>query len=300
MTTESPTRCGFIALIGAPNAGKSTLMNRIVGAKVSIVTPKAQTTRSRVTGAVVKGESQLVFVDVPGVFNAKQRFEKAMVDCAWSGADEADVIVFMFDAYKKPTEETEQALARIAQSNKPRILVLNKADALADKSQMLPLIEWFQSKLDFPSIIIISALTGDGVKDLIERIISYTPEGPWLYDADHLTDVPKRLLAAELTREQCFFKLREELPYSLMVETESYEEFKNGSVKINQVITVQNERQKTIVLGKSGAMLKQIGESARKEIERNWGQKCHLFLFVRVREDWKDKPEHYSTLGLNY
>lgn len=300
MTHTPKTRCGFIALIGAPNAGKSTLMNRIIGAKVSIVTPKAQTTRSRVTGAVIKGDDQLVFVDVPGVFNAKQRFEKAMVDCAWSGADEADVIVFVFDAQKKPTEETEQALARIAQSSKPRILVLNKVDAVSDKGALLPLIDWFQSKVEFPSIIIISALTGDGVLDLVERIKSFLPAGPWLYDAEHLTDVPKRLLAAELTREQCFFKLREELPYALMVETENYEEFKDGSVKINQVITVQNERQKTIVLGKSGAMLKQIGEASRREIERNWGQKCHLFLFVRVREDWKDKPEHYATLGLNY
>lgn len=298
--SETTTRCGFIALIGAPNAGKSTLMNRIIGAKVSIVTPKAQTTRSRVTGAVVKENAQLVFVDVPGVFNAKQRFEKAMVDCAWSGAEEADVIVFVFDAQKKPSEETEQSLERIAQSKKPRILVLNKVDALEDKAMVLPLIEWFQSRLEFPSIIIISARTGDGVDDLVGRIISFLPEGPWLYDEDHLTDMPKRLLAAELTREQCFFKLREELPYSLMVETESYEERKDGSVKINQVITVQNERQKMIVLGKAGAMLKQIGESARHEIEANWGHACHLFLFVRVREDWKDKPEHYATLGLNY
>lgn len=298
--SETTTRCGFIALIGAPNAGKSTLMNRVIGAKVSIVTPKAQTTRSRVTGAMVRDNAQLIFVDVPGVFNAKQRFEKAMVDCAWSGAEEADVVVFMFDAQKKPSEETEQALARIANSKKPRILVLNKVDALEDKAIVLPLIEWFQSKLEFPSIIIISARTGDGVEDLVGRIISYLPEGPWLYDADHLTDIPKRLLAAELTREQCFMKLRDELPYALMVETESYEERKDGSVKINQVITVQNERQKMIVLGKSGAMLKQIGEAARKEIEYHWEQKCHLFLFVRVREDWKDKPEHYATLGLNY
>lgn len=298
--TQDDTSCGFIALIGAPNAGKSTLMNRIVGAKLSIVTPKAQTTRSRVTGAMVKDNAQLIFVDVPGVFNAKQRFEKAMVDCAWAGADEADVIVFMFDATRKPGEETEQALQRISQSAKPRILVINKVDALEDKGIVLPLIEWFQARLAFPSIIIISALSGDGVNDLIERIVTFLPKGPWLYDADHLTDIPKRLLAAEMTREQCFFKLRDELPYSLMVETESYEERKDGSIKINQVITVQNERQKTIVLGKGGAMLKQIGAAARREIERNFGQTCHLFLFVRVREDWKDKPEHYASLGLNY
>ncbi len=300
MKETQNTRCGFVALIGAPNAGKSTLLNRVVGAKISIVTPKAQTTRSRVTGAMIHGDSQLIFVDVPGVFNAKQRFEKAMVDCAWSGAEEGDVILFMFDAQRKPSEETEQSIERIARSKKPAILVLNKVDALDDKALVLPLIEWFKERHEFATIFILSALTGDGVNDLLDAVTRYLPEGPFLYDPEHLTDVPKRLLAAELTREKCFFKLRDELPYSLMVETESYEERKDGSVKINQVITVQNERQKMIVLGKAGAMLKQIGAAARKEIEFHFEQKCHLFLFVRVREDWKDKPEHYATLGLNY
>jgi GTP-binding protein Era len=299
-SSPSPKRCGFVALIGAPNAGKSTLMNRIVGSKLSIVTPKAQTTRSRVTGVVVKDNAQIICVDVPGVFNAKQRFEQAMVACAWAGADEADVIAFLFDVTKKPSEETEAALARIGSGKAPRILVLNKVDAIKDKSHLLPLIEWFNARLEFPSIILISALSGDGVNDLLQRIISFLPESEWLYDEDYLTDVPKRLLAAEMTREQCFFKLREELPYSLMVETETYEERADGSIKIHQVITVQNERQKTIVLGKSGAMLKLIGENARKQIERSWQCRCHLFLFVRVREDWKDKPEHYSTLGLSF
>lgn len=293
-------RCGFVALIGAPNAGKSTLMNVLVGAKVSIVTPKAQTTRSRVTGVCIEGETQLIFVDVPGVFGAKQRFEKAMVECAYAGADEADIVAFMFDTTRKPSEETEAALTRIVQLKKPLLLILNKIDALSDKAKLLPLVEWFSARAPIQEIFMISALDNDGVHELKQRLAAIAPEGAWLYPEDHLTDMPKRLLAAEITREQCFFKLRDELPYSLMVETETYEEKRDGSVKINQVITVQNESQKMIVLGKSGEMLKRIGVAARSEIARNFDQTCHLFLFVRVREDWKDKPEHYRTLGLNY
>lgn len=293
-------RCGFIALIGAPNAGKSTLMNALVGAKISIVTPKAQTTRSRVTGVCIEGDAQLIFVDVPGVFHAKQRFEKAMVECAYSGADEADIVAFMFDTTRKPSEETEAALKRVSNPQKPLLLILNKIDAISDKAKLLPLIEWFSARAQIEEIFMVSALDNDGVRELKQRFAALVPHGAWHYPDDHLTDMPKRLLAAEITREQCFFKLRDELPYSLMVETESYEEKRDGSVKINQVITVQNESQKMIVLGKSGEMLKKIGVTARSEIARNFDQTCHLFLFVRVREDWKDKPEHYRTLGLNY
>lgn len=297
---DTQTRCGFIALIGAPNAGKSTLMNRMIGAKVSIVTPKAQTTRSRVTGVVTEGDAQLVFIDVPGVFRAKQRFEKAMVQCAWAGADEADVTLFMFDSKRQPNEETEEALERLSGRKKPLYLVLNKVDTLSDKKALLPLIAWFQARAEFKEIFMLSALRGDGVPELKENLAKSVPQGPWLYPEDQLTDLPKRLLTAEITREKCFLLLQQELPYSLMVETESYEERDDGSVKINQTIIVQNERQKMIVLGAKGAMLKSIGERARKEIERTFEEKCHLFLFVKVRENWKDKPEHYATLGLAF
>ncbi len=297
---ETQTRCGYIALIGAPNAGKSTLMNRIIGAKVSIVTPKAQTTRSRVTGVITEGHAQLVFVDVPGVFRAKQRFEKAMVQCAWAGADEADITLFMFDSKRKPNEETEEALERLSARKKPLYLVLNKVDMLADKKALLPLIAWFEERATFSNIFMISALKGDGVDVLKYKLVEEMPQSPWFYPEDQLTDLPKRLLAAEITREKCFLLLQQEVPYSLMVDTESYEDRKDGSVKINQTIIVQNERQKMIVLGAKGAMLKSIGERARKEIERSFGHACHLFLFVKVREDWKNKPEHYATLGLQF
>lgn len=297
---DMQTRCGFIALIGAPNAGKSTLMNRMIGAKVSIVTPKAQTTRSRVTGVVTEGDAQLVFIDVPGVFRAKQRFEKAMVQCAWAGADEADVTLFMFDSKRQPNEETEEALERLSGRKKPLYLVLNKVDTLSDKKALLPLIAWFQARAEFTEIFMLSALRGDGVPELKENLAKSVPQGPWLYPEDQLTDLPKRLLTAEITREKCFLLLQQELPYSLMVETESYEERDDGSVKINQTIIVQNERQKMIVLGAKGAMLKSIGERARKEIERTFEERCHLFLFVKVRENWKDKPEHYAALGLSF
>lgn len=299
MNTSS-TRCGFIALIGAPNAGKSTLMNNMVGAKVSIVTPKAQTTRSRITGVAIEGQSQLVFVDVPGVFKAKQRFEKAMVDCAWSGSDDADVTLFMFDASKKPGYEAEEAVERLSKSKRPLYLVLNKVDLVGNKQALLPLIMWFQERANFAEVFMISALESDGVRELKAKLAELVPEGLWMYPEDHLTDLPKRLMAAEITREKCFMALQQELPYALMVETEGYEERKDGSVKINQVIIVQNERQKMIVLGAKGTMLKTIGERARKEIEREWGIRCHLFLFVKVREDWKEKPEHYATLGLSF
>ena len=293
-------RCGFIALIGAPNAGKSTLMNRMVGAKLSIVTPKAQTTRSRITGVVMEGQSQLVFVDVPGVFRAKQRFEQAMVNCAWAGADEADVTLFMFDSSKRPGEEAEEAVRRLSQAKKPLYLVLNKVDLVGNKQALLPLIMWFQERATFADVFMISALEDDGVTELKAMLGTLVPEGRWLYPEDHLTDVPKRILAAEITREKCFMALQQELPYALTVETEAYEERKDGSAKINQVIVVQNERQKMIVLGAKGAMLKSIGEKARKAIAHEWGHPCHLFLFVKVREDWKDKPEYYASLGLAF
>lgn len=294
------TRCGHIALIGAPNAGKSTFLNRMVGAKISIVTPKAQTTRVRVTGVTMEGDAQLVFLDVPGVFNASETFEKAMVGAAWNAAKGADVILFIHDARKKPTDETEEVITRIKQMEKPAIIALNKTDAVADKKVLLERTVWFNERLVWQHIFMISARKGDGVQDVRECLAEMMPVGPLLYDRDALTDVPMRLCASELTREQCFLKLQEELPYTLTVENEKYETRADGSVEIHQNIIVQNERQKTILIGSGGQMLKAIGERARHEIGRLLGAKCHLYLFVKVRADWKNKPESYSYLGLEF
>ncbi len=296
---ESP-RCGHIALIGAPNAGKSTLMNRMIGAKISIVTPKAQTTRSRITGVTMEAGAQLVFVDVPGVFDATQGFEKSMVSAAWNAAKSADVILFIHDARKKPTEETETVIARLRDMGKPAIIALNKIDAVADKKVLLERTVWFNERLVWQHIFMLSARKGDGVDDLRAALAELMPQGPYLYDEDALTDMPMRLIASEMTREQCFLKLQEELPYTLTVENEKYETRRDDSVEIHQNIIVQNERQKTIVIGEGGQMLKAIGERARHEIGRLVGAKCHLYLFVKVRADWKDKPESYQYLGLEF
>jgi GTP-binding protein Era len=301
MSSEnSITRCGTIALIGAPNAGKSTLLNRMVGTKISIVTPKAQTTRVRVTGVTVEGETQLVFLDVPGVFEANQSFEKAMVSAAWNSARSADVVMFMHDARKNPTEETHAVVTRIRDMGKPAVIALNKTDAVLDKTILLERVAWFNERAIWHHIFLISARKGDGMEDMRGALADMMPPGPFLYDRDALTDMPMRLCASELTREQCFLKLQEELPYTLTVENEKYEARADGSVEIHQNIIVQNERQKTILIGKGGAMLKAIGERARHEIGRLIGAKCHLYLFVKVRADWKDKPESYSYLGLEF
>lgn len=294
------THCGHIALLGAPNAGKSTLMNRMVGAKVSIVTPKAQTTRTRVTGVAMAGDTQLVFVDVPGVFVAKQRFEQSMVSSAWNAARSADVVLFLHDARKKPDEETEAVLTRLKQLEKPSLLAFNKIDAVADKKVLLERTVWFNERLMWQEIFMISARKGDGVSDLRQALAERMPASPYLYDPEALTDMPMRLIASELTREQCFLKLQEELPYTLTVENEKYETRPDGSVEIHQNIIVQNERQKTILIGKGGAMLKAIGARARSEISKLTGTPCHLYLFVKVRADWKDKPEAYQYLGLDF
>ena len=302
MIKFDPTKphCGTIALIGAPNAGKSTLMNRVVGAKISIATPKAQTTRTRVTGVTMEGKTQLVFLDVPGVFDASQTFEKSMVAAAWNAAKGADVILFIHDARKKPTEETEAVLKRIENLGKPAIIALNKVDAVVDKKVLLERTVWFNERLIWQHIFMISARKGDGVSDLRGALAELMPEGPYLYEEDALTDMPMRLVASELTREQCFLKLQEELPYTLTVENEKYEARRDGSVEIHQNIIVQNERQKTIIIGEGGQMLKAIGERARAEIGKLVGGKCHLYLFVKVRADWKEKPEAYNYLGLDF
>lgn len=282
-------RYATIALIGAPNAGKSTLLNRLVGSKISIVTPKAQTTRTRIPGVLTEDKTQLVFIDVPGVFTANKPFEKSLVATAWQGAGQADMVLFLFDARKKPTTETEEVLERLVAMDKPLLLAVNKVDSVENKPTLLERVDWFKERAKWKDIFLISAKTGDGVDDVKKLLLKLAPEGQWLYPEDMLTDLPMRLIAAELTREQCFLSLQEELPYTVHVETEKYDTRADGSVEIHQNIIVQNERQKTIVIGNKGTMLKKIGERARREIGKLSGGVCHLYLFVKVRSDWKEK-----------
>lgn len=307
--TQPTQSCGFIALLGKPNAGKSTLINRLVGQKLAIVTPKAQTTRSRITGVCLHETThddaplaaQMVFVDVPGVFAPKEKdkFEKAMVEAAWAGASDADHVLLLVDSQKGMDEELEEVLKRAKLINKPTSLILNKID-LINKTELLALTAKLNEMLDFKATYMISALKGDGVELLKDEVAKLLPKSPWLYPEDQLTDIPMRLLASEITREKCFFRLDKELPYSMTVETESWEEQKDGSVKIHQNIFVQREGQKGIVLGKGGANLKQIGADARRDMRKQFDCNVHLFLFVKVREGWKDNPEMYSYLGLQH
>ncbi len=293
------TACGYIAFLGAPNAGKSTLLNRLVGQKLAIVTPKAQTTRSRITGVLIHHDAQLVLLDAPGVFDAgeSKQFERAMVDCAWRGVSDADHVLMLMDASVGLNGENRAIIERLQQVQKPVSLVLNKIDAVA-KPTLLELTAAANALYGFKETFMISALKGDGVERLLDTLADSVPQGPWLYPEDHLTDLPQRLIASEITREKCFLKLREELPYSLSVETESWEEKPDGSIKINQTIFVEREGQKGIVLGKGGAMLKTIGQLAREDISRMWECPIHLFLFVKIRENWKSNPDSYAYMGL--
>lgn len=293
------SRCGFIALVGAPNAGKSTLMNRLMGTKVSIVTPKVQTTRARVIGVMVRGDAQLVFIDTPGIFAPKRRLERAMVAAAWSGAADADAVVLLVDARGGITGDVRDIVAGLKQAGRRAILVLNKVDAVR-RETLLALADELSREGIFDEIFMISALTGDGVADMLPVLASKLPEGPWLYPADHLTDMNDRLFAAELTREQLFLQLRQELPYALTVETEEWEERDDGSVAIRQVIYVERESQRAIVLGKGGGQIKAVGAAARRELEALWERRVHLFLFVKVREHWRDDPERYREMGLEF
>lgn len=299
MNSSETTSCGYIALLGAPNAGKSTLLNQLMGQKLAIVTPKAQTTRHRITGAMIHKNAQLVFVDVPGVFKApdSKPFEKAMVDCAWAGVADADVVLLMVDAKRGLDDENRQIIERLGGMKKNAMLVLNKVD-MVNKESLLALIAEANALAEFSQTLMISALKGDGVEQMKDIVAEAMPQSPWLYPEDYLTDLPERVLASEITREKLFMQLREELPYSLTVETENWEERDDGSIKIDQVVTVEREGQKGIVLGKNGATLKAISQSARIEIERIWERKIHLFLFVKVREKWKENPESYNYLGL--
>ncbi|MEQ9640928.1 MAG: GTPase Era [Alphaproteobacteria bacterium] len=296
---ETPTRCGYVAVIGAPNAGKSTLTNQIVGAKISIVTPKVQTTRGRVTAIAMVDRAQLVFVDTPGIFAPKRRLDRAMVEAAWVGARDADQVVAMIDATQGLDRQASAILEALAQINGRKILALNKVD-LVKPAMLLALSEAANKQAGFNATFMISALAGDGVADLAADLARHAPEGPWLYPEDQLADMPERLLASEVTREKLFLQLQQELPYALTVETESWEERPDGAVKINQVIYVGRDSQKAIVLGHKGARIKQIGQASRIELAEFLGRPVHLFLFVKVRPNWSDDPERYRAMGLDY
>ena len=292
-------RCGFIALIGAPNAGKSTLINALVGSKVSIVSHKVQTTRALVRGIATEGAAQLVFIDTPGIFAPKRRLDRAMVTAAWGVAKDADLVCLLIDAKRGIVDETAQNLARLAEVRQPKILVLNKIDLVA-KPELLALAAQANAAAPFETTFMVSALTGDGIGDLRQWLAARAPEGPWHYPEDQITDAPLRHLAAEITREQLYRRLHQELPYQSTVETEVWKELKDGSVRIEQTIYVERESQRKIVLGRSGQGIKAIGAEARREIAAAIDAAVHLFLFVKVREGWGDDPERYREMGLEF
>jgi GTPase len=297
MTAETSTRAGFTALIGAPNAGKSTLLNALVGAKVSIVSRKVQTTRTQVRGIAMAGQSQIIFVDTPGIFAPKRRLERAMVDSAWSGASDADLVALLVDVRKWDHPETDAILEKLASVRQPKVLILNKVDTI-EKPQLIAITEALNVKLAFDATFMVAALTGYGCKDLMDWLAARMPPGPWLYPEDQISDAPLRFLASEITREKIFERLHDELPYRSTVETEAWETLKDGSVKITQAIFVERESQRKIVLGEKGATIKSIGTAARKDIAEAAETKVHLFLFVKVRENWTDDPERYREMGL--
>jgi GTPase len=295
----SDTRCGFVALIGAPNAGKSTLLNALVGSKVTIVSHKVQTTRALIRGITLEGKAQLIFVDTPGIFAPKRRLDRAMVTTAWSGAHEADLIGVLIDARKGIDEEAEALLDRLADVKPTKILILNKID-LVPRATLLLLTKIANEKAKFDSTFMISALTGDGVADLKSWLAERMPPSPWLYPPDQMSDAPVRQLAAEITREKLFERLHQELPYHSTVETETWKELRGGDIRVEQTIYVERESQRKIVIGKGGQTLKSIGESSRREIAEIVEHKVHLFLFVKVREGWGDDPERYRAMGLEF
>lgn len=293
------TRCGFVAIIGAPNAGKSTLLNQLVGSKVAIVTHKVQTTRARIRGIAMEGNTQIVFVDTPGIFKPKRRLDKAMVEAAWGGAGDADVVLLLVDAEYERAEDLERIIEGLKTQNRKAVLVLNKVDT-ANREKLLKLAARLNETNLFERTFMISALTGSGVDDLRRFLAGEMPFGPWHYPEDQAADVPLRSLAAEVTREKLFLRLHDELPYSLTVETEEWENRKDGSVRIAQVIFLERESQKKIALGKGGQTIKKVGQLAREELEEMLGCRVHLFLFVKVRENWSDDRERYREMGLDF
>ncbi|WP_346914105.1 GTPase Era [uncultured Roseibium sp.] len=293
------TRAGFIALIGAPNAGKSTLINQLVGTKVSIVTHKVQTTRAIVRGIAMHDKAQLVFVDTPGIFQPKRRLDRAMVDTAWGGARDADVIALLIDARKGIDEEAEAIMERLADIKTPKVLILNKID-VTKRDKLLELAKAANEVMPFDETFMVSALNGDGVETILNYFAAQVPEGPWLYPEDQPSDLPLRILAAEITREKLFERLHQELPYISTVETEQWQERKDGSVRIEQTIYVERDSQKSIVLGKKGQTIKAISKASREELAEIIDAPVHLFLFVKVRENWADDPERYREMGLEF
>jgi len=291
--------CGFVALVGAPNAGKSTLLNSLVGTKVSIVTHKAQTTRAQIRGVVTEGDTQIVFMDTPGIFAPKRRLDKAMVHAAWSGAGDADVVAFIVDAIKGITPEIESLVEGMANIRQPKVLVLNKVDAVRPET-LLELSARLNESIKFESTFMISALNGSGVGDFLDWCIKRMPLGPWHFPEDQLTDLTLALTAAEVTREKLFLRIHEEIPYNTTVETESFQIEKDGAYKINQVIYVTRDTHKKIVLGAGGQTIKAIGAESRKELIEIFEVPVHLFLFVKVREKWGDDPERYREMGLEF
>jgi GTP-binding protein Era len=297
MTETLNTRCGFAAIIGAPNAGKSTLVNKLVGAKISIVSHKVQTTRARIRAIYVNGPSQVVLVDTPGIFKPRRKLDEAMVGNAWGGATEADAVVLLVDARRGADDEVKAIIENFEAQNIKAILVINKIDLLPAE-QLLPLSQDINALYPFSETFMVSAVTGSGVAKLGERLAAQMPIGHWLYPEDQTADVHLRFIASEITREKIYERLHEELPYASTVETEAWEERKDGSVKISQTIFVARDGQKAIVLGKQGAQIKLLGQLARAEMEESFGRKVHLFLFVKVRENWAEDPERLRMMGL--
>jgi len=295
----SGTRCGVVALIGAPNAGKSTLLNALVGAKISIVTPKVQTTRALIRGISAEGVSQLIFVDTPGIFAPRRRLERAMVGTAWGSAQDADIVALLIDSRKGVEDDDEAILRGLAVVRAKKVLLLNKVD-LVDKPKLLALAQALNERAAFAATFMISALSGDGVADLKAWLAAQVPAGPWLYPEDQMSDAPLRQLAAEITREKLYLRLHQELPYRSTVETDVWKELRDGSVRIEQTIYVERESQRKIVLGKGGQTIKAIGAAARADIAEAVEQPVHLFLFVKVREGWGDDPERYREMGLEF
>ena len=299
MMAEPGMRCGVVSILGAPNAGKSTLVNRLVGAKVSIVSPKVQTTRIRVRGVALIDETQIVYVDTPGIFAPKRRLDRAMVDAAWSGASDADAIVLLVDAARGIDTDTRRIAEGLKERGAAAILVLNKVDAVK-REALLALSEELNSLAGFDATFMVSALNGSGVEDLERHLVSRMPSGPWLFPEDEISDLPQRLLAAEITREKAYLRLHQELPYALSVETEAWQDFDDGSVRIEQSITVERDSQKGIVVGKSGQMIKRIRAEAQQELAELLDRPVHLFVRVRVRENWANNPGHYREWGLRF
>jgi GTP-binding protein Era len=300
----SETSCGFVALIGAPNAGKSTLINALVGSKVSVVSRKAQTTRSTVRGIVIEGGAQIIFVDTPGLFAPKRRLDRAMAASAWGAAADADVLALLIDARAEVaredlSDETETILKAVSESGKPKVLALNKID-LVERSKLLALAEKLNAAMKFEDTFMISASTGDGLDAMRARLAKMLSPGPWLYPEDQITDAPIRALAAEITREKMFERLHDELPYQTTVETDSWKQLPDGSTRIEQTIYVSRDSHKKIVIGEGGRTIKSIGAAARKDIAEANDGPVHLFLFVKVRANWLDDPERYRAMGLEF